>query len=370
MKFCIFNPDNDLALANGTPDYCAPQEIVVMQNDLWEMPEWWYNEEILPYKPNHEYSTREINMISSVDSWGWNLKLRKTLLGIGISSDIIPDENYIDYLRELSHRRSSILLLIALSKDLNYKNKLPEIPKEIFTLHDGIDFLFNNPDSLFKTPWSSSGKGIFWCSKMNKHELELRLEASLNKYGSIIAEKRFNKIQDFAMLFESEGNGNILFKGYSLFNADDKGAYISNTLLSDEKIKSKLTEYVDIEQLNNLEEILLKHLADLIGIYKGSIGIDMMIYEQDGLFMIHPCIEINFRKTMGRVARDFFDNFCSKDKDGSFHVSYKKEGIKSILDELLRLNPLVIKDGLIDKGFTAITSYNENTKFCIYAIIN
>jgi len=36
--------------------------------------------------------------------------------------------------------------------------------------------------------------------------------------------------------------------------------------------------------------------------YRGPFGLDMMVVKGDGGFLLHPCVEINLRRTMGHVA--------------------------------------------------------------------
>ena len=36
--------------------------------------------------------------------------------------------------------------------------------------------------------------------------------------------------------------------------------------------------------------------------WKTSLGIDMMVVKENGLRKLHPCVEINLRRTMGHVA--------------------------------------------------------------------
>lgn len=55
----LFNPENDMALANFTPYYKAPSEIIRMANDLSVLPAW--------YAP--EGSTIKVDSLSRVSLW-------------------------------------------------------------------------------------------------------------------------------------------------------------------------------------------------------------------------------------------------------------------------------------------------------------
>ena len=41
----VFNPENDMALADGHPGYTPPVQIQQMRRELWWLPQWWADEE-------------------------------------------------------------------------------------------------------------------------------------------------------------------------------------------------------------------------------------------------------------------------------------------------------------------------------------
>ena len=45
MKIHIFNPENDMALANGTPGYTPPANIRTYRQANWRLPEKWASPE-------------------------------------------------------------------------------------------------------------------------------------------------------------------------------------------------------------------------------------------------------------------------------------------------------------------------------------
>ena len=60
-----------------------------------------------------------------------------------------------------------------------------------------------------------------------------------------------------------------------------------------------ISHYVSIELLESTKQIVCGCLSAILGgKYVGPFGIDMMI--ADG--KLHPCVEINMRRTMGHVA--------------------------------------------------------------------
>lgn len=60
-----------------------------------------------------------------------------------------------------------------------------------------------------------------------------------------------------------------------------------------------------MDLINSVQQNLIRLTGTLFkGRYKGPFGVDMMIVacgDQNG-FLLHPCVEINLRRTMGHVA--------------------------------------------------------------------
>ena len=106
------------------------------------------------------------------------------------------------------------------------------------------------------------------------------------------------------MEFVSDGCGLVTCLGLSLFHTSN-GAYTGNILASeDEKIKM-ISRYVPIDLIDAIKEKICCILGDRFkGRYSGVFGVDMMILGRDDKagFLLHPCVEINLRRTMGHVA--------------------------------------------------------------------
>ena len=69
-----------------------------------------------------------------------------------------------------------------------------------------------------------------------------------------------------------------------------------------------LSRYLSVELLHEIQNKICNELSVLYkNKYKGPFGVDMMIVAQpnDGRFLLHPCVEINLRRTMGHVALAF-----------------------------------------------------------------
>ena len=58
--------------------------------------------------------------------------------------------------------------------------------------------------------------------------------------------------------------------------------------------------YVSLDLLDTVSQQVAQQLD--LGDYRGPFGIDMMVVRGDDGFLLHPCVEINLRRTMGHVA--------------------------------------------------------------------
>ena len=134
----------------------------------------------------------------------------------------------------------------------------------------------------------------------------------LKSQGSIMAEPYYNKVKDFGMEFEADSDGTIRYLGLSLFHTVN-GAYEGNILATERVKQEMISRYVPVELLDRIKQNIIGCLR-LPG-YVGPFGIDMMIVKSIGdgnhnsqlsivncQLLLHPCVEINLRRTMGHVA--------------------------------------------------------------------
>ena len=66
-----------------------------------------------------------------------------------------------------------------------------------------------------------------------------------------------------------------------------------------------LSRYADLALVDSVSERFCNSLsAHFKGVYEGAFGVDMMaVAREDGDgFMLHPCVELNLRRTMGHLA--------------------------------------------------------------------
>lgn len=380
----IFNPEHDLALASGETNYMAPASARRMASELALLPMWYAKEGsavLAPSAYNLDYVKKIQELLGlSVDlitepelaiepdldirPWGWDVALRKRLSVLGVDEVLLPSMGQLNDLREYSHRSKAVALLPELQLNEcfcgeSYYLKTPEEWKR---------FVEGRKECLLKAPLSGSGKGLNWCKGIFTPFISGWCTRVAASQGGVIAEPIYNKVEDFAMEFYSDGAGELTFVGYSLFHTGKSGMYEGNCLLSNEAIRKKLSQYVPLEALMDLENCLKYRLSALVGtVYKGYLGVDMMICRfpenEKPVFRIHPCVEINLRMNMGVIARFLHDRYVRPGSTGRFVIDYHpSEG--EALQEHERMSatyPLEIREGRVYSGYLPLVPVHKRS---------
>lgn len=286
----LFNPSNDMALAANLRQYTPPRHIQQMEADLAGLSQFW-----------------------DEGPWGWSLATKQRYLRMGISECELPSDEWLADLRCLSSREFGVSYYKTLS-NLTLKGKGHSTSQESIIDEEGILLpcqarfvtslssleILNLHSSLLilKAPWSSSGRGNMVIEDLaHNPDLSLmrRIEHIIKEQGGIVAEPFYaDKTWDFAMEFQVTETGTE-FLGYSVFFADETGHYGGNMVASQEQLLKKIDlPAAFLEGLIRYHKKALEKLP-----YRGPVGIDMMRLS-DG--RIHPCVEVNFRMTMGLLA--------------------------------------------------------------------
>ena len=106
---------------------------------------------------------------------------------------------------------------------------------------------------VVKAPWSSSGRGIRFVDNEIDQHLSSWVNKTIERQGNIIVEKYNNKVKDFGMEFESDGEGGIRYLGLSLFHTQN-GAYTGNILATEEEKSEMISRYISSERLDIVKE--------------------------------------------------------------------------------------------------------------------
>lgn len=389
-ELCLFNPDNDLALANDEENYMPPASARQMVTDLAILPMWYATEGAAVLAPS-AYNlaflkemqslfslpvtlmteAEDFSQVQSIAPWGWNVALRKRLSALGVSEAQLPAFERLERLRRLSHRSQAVHLLPHLRLNRFFCGESFYLTE----LSDCRTFVESGGPCLLKAPLSGSGKGLNWCKGAFTSPIENWCARLIGQQEGVVGEPVYQKVEDFAMEFRADGRGEICFAGYSLFRTGGSGAYEGNLLLPDREIEKQLSAYVPVEALHLLRVHLEKALPSRLGTsYAGYLGVDMMICRFDtGVeFRIHPCVEINLRMNMGVVARLLSDRYVSAGSSGSFQISYHSvQGEALAVHERMKEeSTLLIAEGRAVSGYLPLTPVAKQTKYRAWALLS
>ena len=303
----IFNPEHDIALASDLSNFTAPRAGRKLRIDLAFLPALWSGEDdvvlvddaeqaLVGYRrllPDASVRARFVTKeqlshldIQRVEPWGWDRALRAQLLRYGVDS--VPSEDYITMVRQLSHRRTAAQLLPSLRIDGTVGEAV-----ECSTLQQVEACLTRWGQVVVKAPWSSSGRGVHfsvhqgWVCNVLKQQ------------GSVMVEPFYERVMDFGMEFTADASTGIRYDGLSLFHTV-RGAYVGNIVATEAVKQQMLCRYLPEGLLGQGRQLIVANLR-LAG-YCGPFGVDMMVVASDSGYLLHPCVEINLRRTMGHVA--------------------------------------------------------------------
>jgi hypothetical protein len=242
--------------------------------------------------------------------------------------------------------------------------KIPEFFSDIDSLKKfAAD---NKPPFVVKTPFSSSGRGLYW---LNDRELDSRavswINGALKKQGTVSIEPALDKILDFAIEFYSDGQGEVKYAGLSVFETQAQGQFIGCMLGTQDLLLQRLNEFISPEDYSFLVEQVRLVLQEAAGkSYTGFMGVDMMIYKtEDGDYAVHPFVELNLRYTMGLVAMQFCRKFLHPRSQGLLRIIYYVSDAHKEHQRMAEASPLIVEHGKIRSGYMSLCPVGPDTHY-------
>lgn len=251
-----------------------------------------------------------IAAIDAVEPWGWDKTLGFQLAKANARlAALVPSAQQLEAIRTMSSRRYAAENLLPAMVEIDSRL----IGKSVYceTVEKVAALLMANGQSVIKAPWSSSGRGIRYIGSALDDHQQGWLRNIMKQQGGVTVEPLYNKVYDFGMEFYASAGAEsseptVSYCGLSLFDTSN-GAYSGSILATEEDKREMLSQYVDLQLLDKVKQFVVSCLAPkLAGVYSGPFGIDMMAVvngsnPSDG-FLLHPCVELNLRRTMGHVA--------------------------------------------------------------------
>lgn len=288
--------------------------------------------------------------------WGWSLDLRRRLVKWGAPEQCLPSKESIEMMRNLSHRRTTTFIHKELQQILG--TALCPVPVEMTTVSEVMCFVEQHHECYIKTPWSSSGRGIYRTTNGTSTELEQWCRGAIKRQGSLLCEMALNNIMDCAVEFLAS-NGVASVQGYSIFVTDAHCQYQYGIVAASDVLKNKITSLYP--QLDDVVEALTQVLNTIVAPhYNGWLGVDMLLYKKgNGEVSINPCVELNLRPTMGAVTSALGNYILAPGKTATFTIEQRD----TTAEPWHQHNGAVIKDGRLHSGTLCVSTPNENALY-------
>lgn len=331
-RLLLFNCSNDLALASGTREYIAPKSIAAMEEALSALPFWWAEdgdavlvgssdearvceEFFSSHNKNIFFTSNEegYNALCKRTAhsfypapWGWSRATAERYRHFGVPQELLPGNDRLDNIRTLSSREFAAGYIAELLREAHSEGWGEALAGENMQFVRTLENYGIQERTIFKSPWSSSGRGIFAADSLDAPSIRQKLSGFIKRQGGFIADRFYDKRIDFALEYYITSDGKIDFLGYSFFTAGINGYYGYNTVAPQEELRTSIiADGCSKELLDRLIAIHKKQLQkSLKGRYTGPIGVDMLSTIENGIYKIHPCLEINLRMNIGILALD------------------------------------------------------------------
>lgn len=279
----IFNCSNDMALAANVRQYFPPKRIQQMEEELKDLARCW-----------------------DEGPWGWSIATKQRYRKMGIGEKDLPTDEWLEEVRRLSSREYACKYIKEMLETMNDARLVGHDMTFATTIGDDMEESIRlRGDMIFKSPWSSSGRGVFTTHNLPPELIRKKLQGFINTQGGYASDRFYTKVCDFAMEFMIDENHEVEFLGYSVFQAAENGAYGFNYVESQDDLKRRIG--LDDDILNSIIDYHKTHLGKTL--YTGPVGIDMLVTNGECL---HPCIEINLRMNMGILAIMLYDRYGDK----------------------------------------------------------
>lgn len=314
MKCVYTNFSHELALGRNLRFYTPPANVVTMERDLEELGRFFCPRGELTYNP-------------FAPVWGWNKSLVNQLRAEGCEA--LPDDNCLNAIRLLSSRQTAVG---CLSKIKECCNSLPVVGESVFCGNiETVEKYVEGRQCVLKQPYSGSGRGLMSAKgELLPKQRDWAIK-TLREQRGLVVEPFYNKVADFAMEFLVTQSA-VEYEGLSLFSTSADFSYEGNVLAPQDVLKQRLEARLGCDFIDLLREVVAGVLREVfVGNYLGYLGVDMMLVEVGGEVFVHPCVEINVRRTMGLLSLELA-RLVSPGREGLFTIVFKRgEG------ELLRL---------------------------------
>jgi hypothetical protein len=399
----LFNPTCEMAIANDTVSYMPPTHLRKFESDISvlmgfagsgndylisdnknetslfydSMAELGFDlPKVLGFENIGSWNSGEIKKLSP---WGWSRAAHRILsplkpfcsnsfINSPVSQWKTSDSNFYS-------RRTSVGFLAKVkskAKSLNYIS-IPYSPLVVDSMEEIERWMsVNTPPYVFKTPWSSSGRGLY---PVLSDEFVKRSEdwvrSRLKQQKELIVESWLNKILDISFQFYIHSDERIDFLGVNFFEAGSDGSFKREFIGFPQNSKHEsLLKTLPDRWVSEIEELLIETMREQ-GFgkhYCGPAGIDGIIFlDENSRTKVHPCIEINFRYNMGMLNMELMKKL-HPDAVGAWQIKqFKPREWPEFVIQNSKKHPARQVNGKVISGFLPLVPHLGGQQFGVWA---
>ncbi len=330
MILHLFNPSHDEALAANSPYYYPATVARRLRCEQGALPALWAGEghgvlltedSTVPedeawcrgvrFVNPHELKPSFWEDVESIRPWGWDPLVRHELRRAGAPERLLPTDDMLATIRSLSSRHTTTRLLPRLRQHILEGCALPTVGESAIaeSTDEALNLAAQWSGAMAKSLWSCSGRGVFRLSPTPSDNDCRRLSRLLREQGGVELEPVYVPVLNFALEFEAHADGGMEPLGISLFGTNASGAYLGNAVAPQAELRQKVAHAIGWTEdtMAHVASVVAAELEHFLGDrYTGPLGVDMMAVaptdDADRPAVVHPCIEVNLRRTMGHVA--------------------------------------------------------------------
>lgn len=399
QKLHYFNPGHEAAVQKGYPNYTPPANLQRMIRELSSLPLWYGDANEYVWVDDPDFPSFLASLPKEIDPlvcaltvevlhtnkttlpefiaapWGLSpqsIRMYEDLVSkYALLVDIPPWKG--EYV-ELTGRQTAAACLQRIG-ELLPEMTMPQSPVFFRNLDDLEHYLLSDAGRhIVKAPYSSSGRGLVW---LKENTLDAKdtscVRGMLKRQGCVSVERWIDKVHDFAIEFYSDGKGTLFYKGLSLFDTAQRGAYSGNILKAQATLEAEIASKIGKKRYEQVIAAVQQAIKERYAArYCGYLGVDMMLYNHpQGFLSVHPCIEINMRYTMGMVAITLFEKYMHPSATGVFTVTYESEPGEAYQKHLAMkaANPLTFQNQRIQTGYLSLCPVTTQTHYRAYILL-
>lgn len=394
-----FNPTCELAVANGSFSYMPPLLLQKMESDLSILPFIFGTSSdyvLTDHLPTPEFILKlqdsgfvlpnflrfsELELLpdqslKSVQPWGWSpavhFKLKTIKEKCGDEFKRSPIFDWKNEHRLIFERKTSLQFLEKITSNASHDRFITnsKIGEMVYSCREIEEKLAKHGKIVLKSPLSSSGRGIQIIRQPKLNEANKQwISGILKQQKYLVAEPFLEKVVDLSFQFQVFSKSDIKYLGYSIFETNSNGQYRGTIIHPDLlQILPEFNANKIREMIESSAKLILEGLRDSVysNWYEGYLGVDSMIFIEDGKVKMQPCIEINSRMNMG-ILTLLLEKNIHQEATGKFELFYGKQGdFYDFLTQKTKNKPIELKDGKLFRGFLPLVEPTPNKRFGAY----